>query len=297
VWNRIRRRALAIVSLISLAVIGAACTRKGDADPPVATASFSASRTRAPLGSPIEVTYRFVVAPNARFTGNYKVFVHFLDSDDEQMWTDDHDPPRPTSAWKPGETIEYARTVFVPIYPYVGRATVRMGLYGDGNVRLPLSGTDDGQRSYSVGTLELLPQSENVFLVFKDGWHPAEVASDNPSVEWQWTKKVATLAFRNPKRDIWLYLHLDGRPDLAGMNPQPIAVSIAGQPVDQFGLTKGATVIRKISVPAASLGTGDTVEVTIDTGASFIPALTPAAQSRDPRELGVRVFHAFVEPK
>jgi hypothetical protein len=39
------------------------------------------------------------------------------------------------------------------------------------------------------------------------------------------------------------------------------------------------------------------VEVKIDTGASFVPALTPAAKSRDPRELGVRVFHAFVEPK
>ena len=45
------------------------------------------------------------------------------------MWTDDHDPPRPTRTWKPGETIEYTRTVFVPSYPYNGRATVVLGLY------------------------------------------------------------------------------------------------------------------------------------------------------------------------
>ena len=222
----------------------------------------------------------------------------FLDSDEEQMWTDDHEPPRPTSTWKEGETVQYARTVFVPIYPYVGQATVRMGLYDTAtNTRLPLEGTDAGQRSYTVGTLELLPQSENVFLVFKDGWHPAESAADNPAIEWQWTKKVATLAFRNPKRDIWFYLHLDGRPDLVERPSQPVTVTVGSQPIDQFDLASGNAVIRKVAVSAAQLGSGDTVEVKIDTGASFVPALTPSAKSRDPRELGVRVFHAFVEPK
>jgi hypothetical protein len=39
------------------------------------------------------------------------------------------------------------------------------------------------------------------------------------------------------------------------------------------------------------------VELKIDAGESFIPAQTPSAKSTDPRELGVRVFHAFVEPK
>jgi hypothetical protein len=28
-----------------------------------------------------------------------------------------------------------------------------------------------------------------------------------------------------------------------------------------------------------------------------VPALIPAAKNRDPRELGIRVFHAFVEPQ
>ena len=52
------------------------------------------------------------------------MFVHFVNAEDEQMWTDDHDPPRPTRTWKPGETIQYTRTVFVPSYPYNGRATI-----------------------------------------------------------------------------------------------------------------------------------------------------------------------------
>jgi hypothetical protein len=41
------------------------------------------------------------------------------------MWTDDHTPPVPTTQWKPGQTVEYTRTVFIPIFPYVGDAVGR----------------------------------------------------------------------------------------------------------------------------------------------------------------------------
>ena len=291
-----KRTCAALTSVVLVATM-AGCSRRQENEAPLATPGFTPVRTRAALGSPLEVTYKFVVAPDAKFEGNYRVFVHFLNSDEEQMWTDDHEPPRPTSTWKPGETIQYTRTVFVPIYPYIGKATVRMGLYNsaDGK-RLPLAGGDVHQRAYTVGTLELLPQSENIFLIFKDGWHPTEVAQDNGAVEWQWSKKVGTIAFRNPKRDVVFYLHVDGKPPFLPQ-PQQVTVRIGEQVVDQFTLEGQESMIRKAAIPAATLGTGDTVELTVDAGTSFIPAQTPAAKSSDPRELGVRVFHAFVEPK
>jgi hypothetical protein len=275
----------------------AGCSRKADDQPPVATPSFTPARTRAALGSPLEVTYKFVVASGAKIDGDYRVFVHFLNSDEEQMWTDDHEPPRPTSSWKPGETIEYTRTVFVPIYPYIGKAAVRIGLYNpkDGH-RLTLSGADDKQHAYTVGSLELLPQSENVFLIFKDGWHAAEVAQDNGAVEWQWSKRTGTIAFRNPKRDVWFYLNVDGKPAFLPQ-PQQVTVRIGEQVVDQFTLSSPEAVIRKTAISAAQLGAADTVEIVVDAGTSFVPAQTAGANSGDPRELGVRVFHAFVEPK
>jgi hypothetical protein len=292
-WKRACAAAGAVVMLATLA----GCSRRPENETPVATPGFTPVRTRAALGSPLEVTYKFVVAPDAKFDGNYRAFVHFLNSDEEQMWTDDHEPPRPTSTWKPGETIQYTRTVFVPIYPYIGKATVRMGLYNpsDGR-RLPLSGGDVQQRAYAVGTLELLPQSENIFLIFKDGWHPTEVAQDNGAVEWQWSKKAGTIAFRNPKRDVVFYLHVDGKPPFLPQSQQ-VTVRIGEQVVDQFTLENQESMIRKAPISAAQLGAGDTVELTVDAGTSFIPAQTPAAKSSDPRELGVRVFHAFVEPK
>lgn len=281
--------------LAALCSSGIGCSSKEANDPPLGTPAFAPSRPRAPLGSPIEVTYRFTVAPGAKFDENYRVFVHFMDSDDELMWSDDHNPPTPTTQWQPGQTVEYKRTLFVPVYPYIGQTTVRMGLYA-GDKRVALSGQDVGRREYKVGTIELLPQSENIFVIFKEGWHQAEVATDNPAIMWQWTKKTSTLAFKNPRRDVWFYLNVDGRPDLLSQ-PQDVTVSVGDQVIDTFKVADREPVMRKVAISAAQLGQGDMVEMKIDAGQSFVPAQTPVAKSADQRELGVRVFHAFVEAK
>ncbi len=217
------RRSL-VLCFAACAAVSAGCAASEEEAPPVATPAFSVDSARAPLGSPIEVTFRFVVEEDApSFDEKYRVMVHILDSDEELMWTDDHDPPVATTEWSPGQTIEYSRTTFVPIYPYIGEAIVQVGLYSDvDGSRLPLAGEDMGQRAYKVGTLQLLPQSENIFLIFKEGWHRAEVAPNNAAVEWQWTRKEATLSFRSPQRDALLYLEIDGRPDLF---PEPQLVT------------------------------------------------------------------------
>ena len=85
-------------------------------------------------------------------------------------------------------------------------------------------------------SIQLQPQTENVFTLFKDGWHPGEVADHNASVEWQWTKKDATLAFKNPKKDSWLYLDLDN-PGSVFNEPQQVTVTIGGATLDQFEVT------------------------------------------------------------
>src|SRR5262249_284480 len=127
--------------VLALAVVLAACRRKPPATPPVATPSLTLNHERAPLGSPLEMTYRFVVAPDARFDEDYRVMVHVVDTDEEMLWADDHNPPTPTREWKPGQTIEYTRTIFVPVYPYVGESSIQIGLYSlTTQKRLTLSG-------------------------------------------------------------------------------------------------------------------------------------------------------------
>jgi hypothetical protein len=291
---RTARVGLIAVGLLVVA-LSPACRRKDAPAPPVATGTVHLSRDKAPLGSPLDITYKFVVANDAKFTEDYKVMAHVVDTDGELIFTFDHEPPVPTTQWKPGQTVEYTRTEFVPIYPYVGEAVIELGLY-NAQKRLPLAGEDAGQRAYKVAKLQLQPQTENVFLVSKDGWHPPETPEHNTSVEWQWTKQSATYAFKNPKKDCLFYLDVD-HPGNVFLEPQQVQVSIGGQPIDQFTLKAGQQELRKIPITAAQFGNGEMAEIQIAVDKTYVPALVNAAFKKDSRELGVRVFHAYVQPK
>jgi hypothetical protein len=275
--------------LIAFALAG--CHGKQANEPAVATPSVSFSKDRVPIGSATTLTYKFVVAPDAKFTKDYWVFVHVLDPEGEQMWTDDHLPPTPTSKWQPGQTVEYKRTIFVPNYPYIGEAIVRLGLYDPPtSQRLVLNAQEASRREYVVSKVQILASSENIYLIPKDGWHPTEVDPKNPQNEWQWTKKTATIAFKNPKKDSTLYLQYDARVDLFNP-PQQVTLKIGDQQVGQFAADSKGPALLTFPLTAAQLGSADTVELSIDVDKTFKPG------GPDPRELGIRVFHTYVEPK
>ena len=286
---RIPARDLISACLVAVALAG--CHSKQPTEPPVATPSVSFSKERVPIGSAVTLTYKFVVAPDAKFDKDYYVFVHVLDPEGEQMWNDDHLPPTPTSKWQPGQTIEYKRTIFIPNYPYIGEANVRLGLYDlSTGKRLALNAPEVSRREYLVTKIQILASSENIYLIPKDGWHPTEVDAKNPQNEWQWTKKTATIAFKNPKKDSTLYLQYDARVDLF-TPPQQVVLKIGDQQVGQFAADAKAPTLVTFPLTAAQLGSADMVELTIDVDKTFKPGGT------DPRELGIRVFHTYVEPK
>jgi hypothetical protein len=212
------------------------------------------------------------------------------------MFTDDHVLPTQPSEWQPGQNIEYGRTMFVPMYPYVGPAKVVVGIYeAASSTRLKLGNPDRGDRSYEVASFELLPQTENVYLIYKDGWHSAEVAANNPAVEWKWTQKEATLAFRNPKRDATLILQIDNPAQIAAAASE-VDVRLGEQSLEVIPVSAADAPVKKIKLTAAQLGGSDMVEIKLVANRTFVPALEPSAKSSDTRELGVRVFHAFVQP-
>lgn len=284
-------------AVVTLCAAGA-CRRAQKPEPGVATPAVTLGKPKVPLGSPVDITYTFTVAADApAFTENYRVFVGFVDPDNQLMWTDDHNPPVPTTAWKPNQTITYTRTMFVPVYPYVGDAQVHMGLYSTRTQkRVSLVGKDAGMRAYDVARLQLQPQTENLFTSFKSGWHQAEVPEHNSLVEWHWTKKNAVLEFKNPKRDATLYLEADNPGDVFA-EPQQVQLVIGGHTVQEFTVQpKSDAVLRKIPLTAGQLGSDDMVDLEINVDKTFVPALLNVSNARDQRELGVRVFHAFVQP-
>ena len=284
--------------IVTIACAAAACGRTEETQPPVATATVTVSRSEAAVGSPVDMTYRFVVADNApAFTEDYWVFVHFLDTDGELMWTDDHAPATPTRQWKPGATVEYPRTMFIPKFPYTGETRVEVGLFSRENgTRLPLGGDDRGMRSYQVATFNLRLQSDNVFVIFNTGWHETEIGDETSGLEWQWSRREATLSFRNPRRDATFFLQLD-QPVDALPEPQQVELRIGQAVLDRFALPPGTRELRRIPISAAQFGSTDTVEMVIAADQTFVPATIPELRSSDSRELGVRVFRAFVQPR
>jgi hypothetical protein len=293
----VRRGRLLAALVLPVAVCAASgCRSADDTSPAVATAEVTLSRPRVAQGSPVEVTYRFQVASDLSSLGRQRVFAHIVDADEELMWTDDHDPPTPSTDWKAGQTVEYTRTMFVPMYPYVGQARVIVGVYDPStNARVKLGNTDRGDRSYTVAEFELLPQTENVYLIYKDGWHPAEVAADNPASEWKWTRKEATVAFRNPKRDATFIVQMDN-PSRAAAAASEVELRIGDQTLGTVQVSADAAPVRKFALTAAQMGNGDMVEIRLVANRTFVPALEPSLKSGDTRELGVRVFHAFIQP-
>jgi hypothetical protein len=259
------------------------------------TPSFEVNKSRAPIGSPIEVTYRFDVASDCEpIEKEYIVFVHFLDSHDELLFTDDHVPPQPVSSWEPGSTIEYSRTIFIPLYPYLGTTSVAVGLYdAETGERLGLTGAENGE-VVRVGEITLLDQKENIFLVYKEGWHQLESSAENPAIEWQWTKREAVCSFKNPKVDSVLYLDADTNIH-AFESALGVNLMIGDIEIGQFQVEDRARFLKKIAIPASSLGIEDWVDLRIVNNQAFIPS--EKGLGTDTRELGLRVYHLYVAPE
>ena len=262
----------------------------------VATPAVGLNRTRVALGGPVEMSYRFTVAADAPpFAEDFRVFVHFLDSDGELMFSDDHDPPEPTTSWQPGQQIGYDRRMIIPVYPYLGEATVVIGLHEPtGGKRVPLAGEHLGGREYRVATIEMTPPTESVFLVFGDGWYPAESVPEEPDREWQWTSRQATLSFSNPYAASTLHLEVQGRPELFD-TPQVLTLTIGGAVVETIELASVEPAYHVVPLSSSALGDTENVVLSLNVDPTFVPSMVTNGESSDYRELGAEIFYAFVE--
>jgi hypothetical protein len=283
----------AVVSLAALALLPA-CNRRKPAEVNDIIPKFEVNRPRAPLGSAVEETYTWQLEPSAKPIGpDHRAFVHFLDSHKVLLFDDDHVPVPPPNAWEAGKTYTYTRTKFIPIYPYVGDVDVRVGLQPGGRgERLALKGEDAGLREYSVGKMELLPQTENIFLVYKDGWHNPESSAQNPSLERTWTKKDALVSFKNPKKDIIVYLEADTN-FKAFDQPPVLTVAVGGKSGLVVPIENSEVFLKKIRVKAADLGDQEWVDLRLAMNQSFVPK-AKGVNPTDDRELGLMVYHLYV---
>jgi len=286
-------RTAAVVALAALALLPA-CRRRKPAEVNDIVPRFEVNRPRAPLGSAIEVTYTWQLEPTAKkLTQDHRAFVHFLDSHRVQLFDDDHVPVPPVTSWEPGKSYSYTRTKFIPIYPYVGDVEVRMGLQPVARgERVALKGQDAGLREYTVAKMELLPQTENIFLVYKEGWHNPESSAQNPSLERTWTKKDALVSFKNPKKDVIVYLEADTN-FKAFDQPPVVTVAVGNKAGLVVPIENSEVFLKKIRVKAADLGDQEWVDLRLSMNQFFVPKLK-GVNATDDRELGLMVYHLYV---
>jgi hypothetical protein len=286
----------ALVAALAGALLLPACSRRKPAVVNPIVPAIKINRVKAPLGSALEITYTWTVEPGAKkLDQNYWALVHFLDNHEVMLFSDDHQPEPPPSTWEPGKTYSYTRTRFVPIYPYVGEVEVRMGLYpypGRGE-RPALKGEDRGFREYKVATMELLPQTENIFLVYKDGWHNPETHPENPSVERTWTKKEALVSFKNPKKDVIVYLEGDTCVKCFPATPE-LTLSVGNNVGLRFPIEGPQVYLKKVRVKAADLGADEWTDLRLSMSESFVPKNLSPPLNNDDRELGLDVYHLYV---
>ena len=172
VFQSWQRRGRSLVAACAAAGLIAGCGSKDDA-PPLATVSLTLNKTAAALGSPIDMTYRFQVAPAAAFEAAITASMHLLDSDGVNRWSDDHDPPTKTSEWKPARPWNTPERASFRCLTW--EATILWVVPPDApDTRAPLSGPEPEGRSYKVATLKVLPQSENIFIVDRSGFNGTE---------------------------------------------------------------------------------------------------------------------------
>lgn len=288
-----------VIVAAGLIALATGCSKRVES-PPVANVTFSASRPKVAIGSPVDFTYKFEVLPGAAINGDYFVFVHILHARGDIVFTNDHEPPIKTSQWKPGETVgPYTRTVFIPPFAYDGHATIVVGLYKPGgDERLTLASAANETRfakvqEFKVGELEILPATDN--FRFASGWYDLGGDPAAPADRARWTQQSATVNLRNPKRDVTFYLEASARTD-AFTSPQMVTILANGQPVTTFAADNAGRAVRRIPISASQLGSGDIVEIRIDIDRTFNPSKLPVA-NRDNRELGLLVYNVFVEPK
>lgn len=244
-------------------------------------------------GQVVDGTYRFAVAADAApLPPGQLVFVHMHDADGRLLWSGDHAPPVPTEEWTPGRTIEYSRPVAVPRGLLGGEVHLDLGLYGASGQRLAMTGHDTGGLSYRVAALGILPPGGEPAAVFRDGWHPLEIPDEMGVGEWRWSSGRATMQMPNPRRDTELVLELD-QPIASLTHGQQVEIHAAGAVIDRFTLAGGARTVRRVRVSRAQLGEQQTVSFDLTVDDTFVPARDLEGSS-DQRELGVRLFHAYL---
>jgi hypothetical protein len=283
-----------ILLAASLLAIGTASCRRSRG--PAAT-GISVRATVRPAtvaaGSPFAIEYSWSLeASGAPPPEGLGAFVHFAYPGGAIALTDDHVPEPPPSAWRPGETHRYTRTLFAPTDAFPGKLQVRVGLSHPQRGRLILAGADAGLQEYVAAQVELARPDVRRRLRYGSGWYAPDAPPGDPFGNRRWIRPEAWLAFRNHQEDVIVLLRAEtnyeafARPPVLTLAIGPVAVTVP--------IASSAPFTAAVRFPAVALGKDRWTEMKLAMSGSFVPSAL--GMNADQRELGLWVHHVFVGP-
>jgi hypothetical protein len=286
------RRIVSVLLVLPPLVV--ACRQKPKVQAIPITPACVVAPTRIAAGSPASVTYTWTVGPGApKLTRPYSAFVHFVDKDGVSLFTDDHVPTPPVTAWEPGGRYQYKRTMLVPALLFTGPLEIRLGLFDPAgqSARVPLAGTDRGLQEYAVGSIEVVPDSGRQRIVYKTGWYQVDAPPGDPFGQRRWTAREAWAAVRNRGKDVLVVLKAET--NLQAFARPPRAELAIGGASATWTITE-QMFLKKVRFPAAALGQGRWAELKLALDQSFVPKRQGI--NEDDRELGLWVHYLHVAP-
>lgn len=244
----------------------------------------------------VKMNYEFDVKDE--FSGlddDYRIFVHFWRlKTKEMLLQDDHTPGKPFSQWKTGDSVKYARVIFIPEFldefdiDFEGYEEIRLtvGLYKP---------AEEKEAKFILYQKVLNVESASLNapeLVYDEGWNQPEhdPKIKNPKEQsWRWTKKTAVCIVQNPRKESLLILR--GGVDKAKIADQKVIFKINDQVLEEF-VPETAKFAKEYVIAPEKMGSEDEFKLVIETDKTFIPSELDA-NVNDDRELGVQIFFLY----
>jgi hypothetical protein len=286
--RRRETRAAAVLLLAATFAVGA-CSGSGETQRVSATPELNLPDS-VPLGEPLAMEWTWT--PGAEFAApvaDYKVFVHLIGPQGNILVQDDHFPAEPTSQWQAGTAVQYSRWLYVPELE-VEYVDVVVGLY-DREERAEVQGENGWSGAVTVHRLAIRADDMTGIPVYMSGWHPLEEVSEPEPMKWRWTEDAAKAVFTNPMSDA--VLHLSAHAPFDEIGAQTVVVRVGETEMARIQVGDADRFTERIDIPAAVMGEGEWVELTLEVAPVLVPKELDA-NSTDDRKLGLQVFMLYL---
>jgi hypothetical protein len=241
-----------------------------------------------PWSAPFEIAYTW--EPGEEFDSegrDYLVFLHFVDDSGVVVAQDDHEPPVPTSQWRPGQPIEYRRWFRFIDRLEVEHVDVVAGLYDEAG-RVAMRGFERRPDYPKLARLDIRLEDETGAPLRGGGWYELERSPSSGEL-WHWMSEDATAVFSNPRRDSILHMEASAPVPLLG-HPQRVQVYLHDVEIADFTIDSDDRLRWQFPVAAADFGDDDFIEFRIHAETSVVPSEV-LPDSDLTRRLGLKVFY------